>query len=212
MSLGRALRKCRSCALLSALAVATAAEAATDEGPAWEWSPSVLLYLLRDEADFVQPTLTVDRGALRLEGRYNYEELRTGSVFVGWNLSFGEQLKLGLTPMVGGVFGRRIGVAPGLTATVDWGPLALWSQSEYVLESGGPLGELLLQLERAQRGVRRLAPRGGGAAADPGLPDADRGAGGAAPRGLGVEARRDRLRLRARPDGQFVVVGLSGSF
>jgi len=104
--------------------------------PAWEWGPSVLLYVLRDEADFLQPTLTADRGPLHLEARYNYEDRETGSAFVGWNLSFGEELKLGLTPMLGGVFGRTNGIALALTLTLEWGPLALWTQSEYVFDLG----------------------------------------------------------------------------
>jgi hypothetical protein len=106
------------------------------EAPGWEWGPSVLWYVLRGEKDYLQPTLTVDRGALHLEGRYNYEARDTGSAWVGWNFSFGEELKLGLTPMVGGVFGQMKGVAPGLTITLEWGPLALWSQSEYVFDLG----------------------------------------------------------------------------
>ena len=51
---------------------------AAPEEPAWEWSPSVLLPLRPSrEADYVQPTLTADRGALHLEGRYNYEARNT---------------------------------------------------------------------------------------------------------------------------------------
>lgn len=106
------------------------------EETAWEWGPSILLYVLRDEADYLQPTLTADRGALHLEARYDYEDRETGSAFVGWNLSFGEDLRLGLTPMLGGVFGRTNGIAPALTLTLEWGPLALWSQSEYVFDLG----------------------------------------------------------------------------
>jgi hypothetical protein len=102
--------------------------------PGWEWGPSILWYVLPQETDYLQPTLTVDRGALHLEGRYNYEARNAGSVWVGWNFSFGEDLKLGLTPMVGGVFGQMTGIAPGLTLTLEWGPLALWSQSEYVFD------------------------------------------------------------------------------
>jgi hypothetical protein len=45
-------------------------------------------------------------------------------------------LSFGLTPMVGAVFGGMRGVAPGLTLTLEWGPLALWSQSEYVFDLG----------------------------------------------------------------------------
>lgn len=107
---------------------------ATSEAPAWEWGPSVLLYLLPDQPVLVQPTLTVDRGALHLEGRYNYEARDTGSAWVGWNFTFGEELRFGITPMVGGVFGGMRGLAPGFTFTVEWGPLALWSQGEYVFD------------------------------------------------------------------------------
>src|SRR5512137_1573439 len=127
-------------ALVAALATPSPGRAgegaAAPEAPAWEWGPSLLLYLVPGETAYLQPTLTVDRGALHLEGRYNYEARDTGSAWVGWNLSFGEELKLGLTPMVGGVFGQMGGIAPGFTLTLEWGPLALWSQSEYVFDLG----------------------------------------------------------------------------
>ncbi len=103
-------------------------------GPAWDWGPSILWYVVPHDTDYLQPTLTVDRGGLHLEGRYNYEARNTGSIWIGWNLSFGDGWKLGLTPMLGGVFGQMKGIAPGLTLTIDWGPLALWSQSEYVFD------------------------------------------------------------------------------
>jgi hypothetical protein len=94
----------------------------------------VLLYALPGETDYLQPTLTVDRGPLHLEGRYNYEARETGSAWVGWNLSFGDELAFVVTPMVGGVFGQVQGIAPGLTFTVEWGPLSLWHQSEWVFD------------------------------------------------------------------------------
>jgi hypothetical protein len=119
---------------------AGAAPPAAEEAPAWDWGPSVMLYVLPEETNYLQPTLTADRGALHLEARYNYEDRETGSAFVGWNLSFGEELKLGLTPMLGGVFGRTSGIAPALTLTLEWGPLALWSQSEYVFDLGDSSG------------------------------------------------------------------------
>ena len=106
--------------------------------PGWEWGPSLLWYVLPQEAGYLQPTLTVDRGGLHLEGRYNYEARNTGSAWVGWNYSFGEDWTLGLTPMLGGVFGEMKGVAPGLTLTLEWGPLALWSQGEYVFDLADP--------------------------------------------------------------------------
>jgi hypothetical protein len=136
-----ALRAVVAAALVAAVAAPPAgragegdASAAAKEEPAWEWGPSVLLYIVPGESAFLQPTLTIDRGGLHLEGRYNYEARDTGSAWVGWNLSFGEELKLGLTPMVGAVFGQMRGIAPGLTLTLEWGPLALWSQGEYVFD------------------------------------------------------------------------------
>jgi len=100
----------------------------------WAWGPSVLFYVLRDEPSFVQPTLTVDRGFLHLEGRYNYEARDTGSAWIGWNFSFGDDWNFGFTPMIGGVFGQMNGVAAGVTFTLDWGPVSLWSQGEYVFD------------------------------------------------------------------------------
>lgn len=105
-----------------------------DEAPGWEWGPSILLYVVPGETVYAQPTLTVDHGGLHLEGRYNYEARETGSAWVGWNFSCGEELKFGITPMVGGVFGQVNGIAPGFTITLEWGPLALWHQSEYVFD------------------------------------------------------------------------------
>ena len=107
-----------------------------EAGEPWEWGPSILLYLVPGQTAYLQPTLTADHGALHLEGRYNYEARDTGSAFVGWNLSFGETLELGLTPMIGAVFGRTNGVAPALTLTLEWSGFSLWSQSEYVFVFG----------------------------------------------------------------------------
>ena len=38
--------------------------------------------------------------------------------------------------MVGGIFGQTRGIAPGLTITLEWGPLAFWSQGEFVFDLG----------------------------------------------------------------------------
>jgi hypothetical protein len=111
-----------------------AADSLAHDRPSWEVAASALLYVLPEEADYFQPTVIVDRGLLHLEGRYNYEARETGSAWLGANFSFGEKLKLGLTPMAGGVFGQMKGIATGLTITLEWGPLALWSQSEYVFD------------------------------------------------------------------------------
>ncbi len=128
-------------ALLVACAAAPDSASAGDEATAAAeatalvWGPSITVYIpSQQQQAYVQPTLTVDRGPLHLEGRYNYEALKTGSAWLGWNLAFGEEWKVGITPMVGGVFGEVLGVAPGFAFTLGWGPLALWCQGEYVFD------------------------------------------------------------------------------
>jgi hypothetical protein len=102
--------------------------------PAWELQATLLGYSLPDEADFLLPIVTADRGPLHLEGRYQYEDRETVSLFVGWGFELGDELTLELVPMVGAVAGRTDGIAPALELTVAWGPLELYSESEYVVD------------------------------------------------------------------------------
>src|SRR5205823_13334074 len=63
------------------------------EEKAWSFSASVSTYIVPNDQEYVQPTLTADRGWLHLETRYNYENLETGSVWVGYNFSGGAKLE-----------------------------------------------------------------------------------------------------------------------
>jgi hypothetical protein len=78
----------------------------------------------------VQPLVTADRRRLHLEARDNYEGHKTGSAWVGVNLSGGETVAWELTPIVGGVFGDVSGVAPEYKGSLGWRGLALYSESE----------------------------------------------------------------------------------
>jgi len=104
------------------------------ETPEWEFNASVYGYFPPDDRDYGQPTVTADRGALHLEGRYNYEGFRTGSVWIGCNLGAGEKLRLDVTLMVGGVFGNTRGFAPGYKLTLSYGNFELYSEGEYVVD------------------------------------------------------------------------------
>ena len=84
----------------------------------------------------MQPTIRADRGWLHLEARYNYEALDTGSAWIGYNFSVGEKLNLEFTPMLGAVFGKTTGVAPGYEFTLSWRKLQLYSEGEYVFDTG----------------------------------------------------------------------------
>ena len=107
----------------------------TDE-KAWSFSASAYTYLVPDDRDYVQPTFTFDRKWLHVEARYNYESLDTGSVWLGYNLSGDEKLAWEFTPMLGGVFGETRGVAPGYKGSLSWWKIELYSEGEYVLDTG----------------------------------------------------------------------------
>lgn len=116
---------------------AAPSEHAIDAEPEHAWSCSLALavYIVPDSHEYVQPTFKADLDALHLEARYNYEDLDTASLFIGWNFSFGDELTLELTPMIGAVFGETSGVAPGLEATLAWRQLELYTEAEYVFDS-----------------------------------------------------------------------------
>jgi hypothetical protein len=113
---------------------APAAPPASDSAPAWEFGVSGALYVLPDEEDFVQPTFRADRGWLHLESRYNYEDLDSVSFFVGANFEFGEDVKLTLTPMLGGLVGDTDGIIPALEADFSVWKLEAYAEAEYVFD------------------------------------------------------------------------------
>ncbi len=127
--------------IAGALAAATwlaapLSQARAEEAPTWGVRASVSTYLFPDGSAFLLPFVAVDHGWLHLEGRYNYEQLRTGSLWIGWNLAWGETLSFSLTPMLGGVFGDKNGVAVGAEWTLAWGPLELYTELEFVFDCG----------------------------------------------------------------------------
>ena len=111
-------------------------QAIADEAEkSWSFSASAYTYLVPDDRDYVQPTITFDRKWLHAEARYNYESLDTGSVWLGYNLSGGKKFAWEFTPMLGGVFGETRGVAPGYKGSLSWWKLELYSEGEYVFDT-----------------------------------------------------------------------------
>ena len=104
----------------------------SNQATPWEFSASVYFYQVVDDRNYAQPTVTADRDRLHLEARYNYEDLDTGSVWFGYNMSGGETLSWELTPLLGGVFGATDGVAPGYKGALSWRSLEFYSEGEYV--------------------------------------------------------------------------------
>jgi hypothetical protein len=128
-----------SCAALcvSAPALAEAPSADTAEADAeWAFSASAYMYFVPGDRSYAQPSFTADRSALHLEARYNYEDMRTASLWVGYNLAGGDELGWTLTPMFASVFGRSNGVAPGCRGSLSYWKLELYSEGEYLFDFG----------------------------------------------------------------------------
>jgi len=102
--------------------------------PEWNFSVETDLYFT-DPFIFL-PIFIADKGDLHLEARYNYEDLKTFSGWVGYNFFGGKDFEYFITPMLGGVVGRTDGIAPGLEITLGYAGFELYSESEYLFDFG----------------------------------------------------------------------------
>jgi hypothetical protein len=138
---GHASGQAAARAAASSTATAKTQPAATeDHVKTWAFSASAYTYFLPESDDYVQPTVTADRGWLHLEARYNYEDLEAGSAWLGFNFGGGQKLTWEFTPMVGGVFGSTTGIAPGYKGSLGWRKLELYSEGEYVFDTNDSSG------------------------------------------------------------------------
>jgi hypothetical protein len=100
--------------------------------PEWNFGIETDLYFT-DPFVFL-PIFTADKGKVHLEARYNYEDLKTVSAWIGYNISGGEEFEYLITPMVGGAAGRTNGIATGLEFTFNFIGFELYSESEYLFD------------------------------------------------------------------------------
>ncbi len=105
----------------------------------WAYNLTVDGYLIPNETSYGSPVFTADHN-WHLEARYNYENLRTGSAWIGYDFSAGKKLVLSVTPMIGGVFGRTNGIAPGCEASLTYKKVELSISNEYVFDTGSKSG------------------------------------------------------------------------
>ncbi len=100
----------------------------------WDVSVSGYYYVVPDEDDFLIAIGSADRGSLHIEARYNYEDLKTGSLFAGWKIPTGEEFTAEFTPMLGAAFGRTTGVIPALEISLAYDIFDLYDESEYLVD------------------------------------------------------------------------------
>jgi hypothetical protein len=101
----------------------------------WSFSLTADGYVVPHAEFFLSPIATADRGWLHLEARYNYEDLQTGSIWVGRSFSVGHRFVFEATPMIGGIFGNTTGVAPGYEVSFSYKRLEFSSSGEYVVDT-----------------------------------------------------------------------------
>ena len=119
-------------ACLAPILVVTPAFAAEPAAKATSVSVTGMFYAMRDQPDFGVGIGTLDRGALHLEARYQYEAPDSGSAFVGWKFSGGDALTFEVTPILGVLGGATRAVIPGVEASFAYGPIDVYVEAEYV--------------------------------------------------------------------------------
>jgi hypothetical protein len=132
--MGRTARSLLAAVLASVVGRAAAAHEAGGVGI----GATAYGYVVPDQPNFVMLVVPADARWFHLEGRYNYESLHTGSMFVGFNAGAGDKLRLDVTGMVGGVFGDVDGVALGFRLTLAWRRLDLSTEGEFLIDLHHP--------------------------------------------------------------------------
>ena len=127
----------RSGLVVALLALAAGSAGAADDARADRaLSGSLTGYYsaLPDQPNLGMAVGSVNVGALRFEGRYNYEARASASAFVGWKFQGGDEIAWDFTPLIGTLFGRVRGVVPGFEAAASWKSFDFYIEAEYVFD------------------------------------------------------------------------------
>lgn len=109
----------------------------TTEATKWNFNTGLYFYFIPEDF-FLLPIVKADRDKLHLEVRYNYEDRKTVSTWIGYNFIAGDDWEFSATPMIAAVIGQSNGVAPGLELDLTYSSFELYSEAEYLfnLEDG----------------------------------------------------------------------------
>jgi hypothetical protein len=103
----------------------------------WSFETDIYYYILPGEKNTTTLLAYADHKALHLEARYNYEDVKSASVFGGYRFEAGRKLKWSLTPIIGFVVGNTDGIVPGFEGSLRWKKFDFYSESEYVFNFDG---------------------------------------------------------------------------
>lgn len=82
----------------------------------------------------IMPVLTAEKNNWHFETRYNYEDIKTFSLWSGYKFSGGKKFTYEILPMAGLLAGRINGIAPGLNLDLSYLGFEFFGMSEYVFD------------------------------------------------------------------------------
>lgn len=122
-------------ALLQTLLCVAQADTSTAVSP-WNVHAIGYAYVTPAEGSYPVPVITAQYEQLHLEARYNYENFETASLWVGTVFAWEGTVEGFVTPMLGAVFGRTSGLAPGLEGSLRWNLFRFYVEGEYFIDPG----------------------------------------------------------------------------
>ena len=109
----------------------------------WSFSITSFFYFVPHDVNSVSLIGYADYKNWHLEGRYNYEDRNTASLFAGWRFETGKKFQFSATPMLGIVVGNTDGFAPALELEASYWKLGYYSETEYVIDFSGKQNNFL---------------------------------------------------------------------
>ena len=103
----------------------------------WTFAAAAYYYIIPEEKNTVTTIAYADHNSWHFEGRYNYEDRKTGSLFGGRRWEWGNKFVFGATPMAGMVFGNTNGFAPAIELDASYKIFDYYSETEYVIDFSG---------------------------------------------------------------------------
>ena len=98
-----------------------------------DWLVGLYTYYAAMSGFYLIPVASVDVNNWHIEARYNYEDVRTASVWAGPTFEWKGAVPGYVAPLGGVVFGNLNGVALGLETETTYDIFSLYAEAEYVV-------------------------------------------------------------------------------
>lgn len=104
------------------------------QNSSWSFSGCTYYYVKTFSSNNINLVGTADHKSLHLEGRYNYEDVNTISLFAGKKFSTGNKLQVEAIPMIGFSKGNTTGFTPAFEGTLAYKNWDAYFESEYMID------------------------------------------------------------------------------